>query len=495
MISMSRIAMSFFVAAQLACLVGCGRDEAAAANLGNDATEAGGAETFGALVTGCPADDPAGGRGFLIIDENKAAAAGAWYQQANANAVNGAFKFITRSGSLDIPFQGICATVTALKCVNCGKMNIKVDGVLRATVDLYSPSDVWRADVYSTGTLLNGNHAITVEWTGSKNASSTNTTVTFDALRVDPGGSASPEGGVAKSGALIFKSNFGTGVTLSAPSKFFPTGTGAWRDITGTDSETKFTWPPKLGGLNYTGLQIITKAQITPATIDNFYEAGIRQIPERVWPQRELYQINKDPGIAGDCCDQIPLMWSGGWKSGDVKEIYISYWFKHQADLEEQLKAGGWRVQFEFKTGGYNNTGGGDYRIGTSIVMRDGKPAWITISDNNANGLCNGANDPDCAEFWRKEEKVVPVPIDKWFKYEVYWKRSNGTDGRFWTAVDGNVIVDRFGPNMGALNLPINRVMLNNAYAGGKNPTQSRTTGLEIWGTWPCGVGISCYGK
>ena len=285
--------------------------------------------------------------------------------------------------------------------------------------------------------------------------------------------------------ALIFKSNFGPGVTLAAPSKFFPTGTGAWRDITGTDSETGFTWPPKVAGLNYAGLQIITKAQVTSSTIGNYYDAGIRQIPERVWPQRELYQVLKEPI---KCCNQIPVMWQGGWKSGDAKELYITYWFKHQADLVELLKLGGWRVQFEWKTGGYQNTGGGDYRIGTSIVLRDGKPAWLTIGDNNANAPIT------VQRYWLSENKVVPVPINEWFKYEIYWKRSTTSSGRFWSAVNGKVIVDRFGANMGAFGLPITRVMLNNAY-GGAGPTQSRMTGLEIHSTWPCGVGVSCYGK
>ncbi len=128
------------------------------------------------------------GKDIHSVDENKATVTGAWFQQSNVQAINGGFKFITQAGSLVIPFKGIGATVAALKCVNCGKMNIKVDGVLKATVDLYSPTDVWRADVYTTGILTNANHTVTVEWTGTKNPASTNTTVTFDALRVDRGG-------------------------------------------------------------------------------------------------------------------------------------------------------------------------------------------------------------------------------------------------------------------------------------------------------------------
>ena len=85
------------------------------------------------------------------------------------------------------------------------------------------------------------------------------------------------------------------------------------------------------------------------------------------------------------------------------------------------------------------------------------------------------------------------LPIDKWFKYEVYWHRSSGSDGRFWSAVNGQVIVDRWGPNMGKYNLPITRIMVNNAYTGGYATVQSHSTGLEIWDGFPCGVGRSCY--
>lgn len=293
----------------------------------------------------------------------------------------------------------------------------------------------------------------------------------------------------------LFKSNFGKGVTLAAPSAIFPTGTGAWRYITGTDQETGSTWPPKIGGgINFSALQIITRGQVTSKTIGNYYEAGIRQIPELQTPIRELYQIMKEPGVVGDCCDQIPLILQGGWKSGDIKELYISYWFRHRADLAEQLRTGGWRVQFEFKTGGYNNTSGGDYRIGTTIRYRNGKLVWVTEGDTNANAP---VKDIPIVTKWKADNStdniVVPVPTGQWFKYEIYWKRSAYNDGHFWSAVNGQVIVNRFGPNMGKFSLPITRIMVNNAYSGAKNPVESRTTGFEVWSSWPCGIGKSCY--
>ena len=114
------------------------------------------------------------------------------------------------------------------------------------------------------------------------------------------------------------------------------------------------------------------------------------------------------------------------------------------------MSAGHWRVQFEFKTGG--DGGGnlnGDYRIITNMMK-------------GADGT-------------------------------LYWHRSSGSDGRFWSAVNGQVAVDHHGPNMGVYGLPITRIMITNPYSGGHAPVESHMTGLEIWNGFPCGVGLSRY--
>ena len=135
------------------------------------------------------------------------------------------------------------------------------------------------------------------------------------------------------------------------------------------------------------------------------------------------------------------------------------------------VSAGNWRVQFEFKTGGYENTGGGDYRFITNVMKgSDGKLFWRTSTDNQANGPFDASKK---VVAWSEEDHVTPVPVDNWFKYEVFWHRSNDSDGRFWSAVNGKVIVDHYGPNMDVYNLPITRVMVNNAYSGG-HPRSNR---------------------
>ena len=292
---------------------------------------------------------------------------------------------------------------------------------------------------------------------------------------------------------LLFKSNFGPGVSIAEPTNYFPTGNGAWQYITGTDQETGYTWPISALGAEFSGVQLITREIVDSSTIGNHITNHVRSVTgPKGKPVNELFQNVKLKEPAGQAFAQAPLLIKRPWTKGDVKDLYLTYWFKYPADFASKLTlpnlGGNWRTQFEFKTGGYNNQYGGDYRIITNIIKdSSGKLYWSTVGDNKA-------NQPEApVQYWREANNVVPVPIDKWFKYEVYWHRSSGSDGRFWSAVNGQVIVDRWGPNMGKYNLPITRIMANNAYTGGYATVESHSTGLQIWDGFPCGVGRSCY--
>ncbi len=293
---------------------------------------------------------------------------------------------------------------------------------------------------------------------------------------------------------LLFKSNFGAGVVLNAPTAF--STYAAWQPLTGTDQETGYSWPVEALGSDLSAVQLIAVDPITPSSIRNYISNQIRTVtgPEGT-AVNELFQNVKIKAPVGAGGSQAPLMIKRPSTIGDVGELYITYWFKYSADLLSELdstvSAGDWRIQFEFKTGGYKgNNSEGDYRIAIYVVKgNDGKLFWNTNGDNIANGPLSPV------EYWSIENHEVPVPVDKWFKFEVYWNRSSGNDGRVWAAVDGQQIVDHYGPNMGNYNLPITRIMVNNAYSGGYAPVESHSTGLEIWDGFPCGDGVSCFGS
>ncbi|WP_292992826.1 hypothetical protein [Nitrosomonas sp.] len=295
---------------------------------------------------------------------------------------------------------------------------------------------------------------------------------------------------------LLFKSNFGPGVSLGSLYNFYPTGNGAWQDIIGTDKETGYTWPINALDAIFSGIQLITVDPITPSTIGNYITNQIRPV---TGPKgnvvNELFQNVKIKGAVGQAGSQAALLINRPSSKGDVKDLYITYWFKYPADMVDKLdsavSSGNWRTQFAFKTGGYaGNEDYGDYRININILKGiDGNLYWLTKGDNLANGPFPGVT------YWREENHTVPVPLDKWFKFEVYWHRSSGSDGRFWAAIDGEKLVDYHGSTMGEYNLPITRIMVNDAYSGGYPTVESHSTELEIWDGFPCGIGISCYLK
>lgn len=296
-------------------------------------------------------------------------------------------------------------------------------------------------------------------------------------------------------GKLLFKSNFGPGVTIKAPHDLYANRLGGWQGLTGTDSETGYNWSSPILDSYFNGVQLITVDPVTLTNIGDYITSEIRQAPgpkgDLVY---ELFTNVKIKAPVGEGGSQAPLLINRPWNKGDVTDLYISYWFKFQADLADRLdssvSSGNWRVLFEFKTGGYNNTYAGDYRIQTTVLKgSDNKLYWMSKGDNVANGPWTRV------DYWIDRNFNVPVPLNEWFKFEVFWHRSTGNDGRYWAVLNGQVITDHYGPNMGDLNLPINRIFIENPYSGGSPSIQSEITGIEIWSGFPCGEGVSCYGE
>lgn len=297
---------------------------------------------------------------------------------------------------------------------------------------------------------------------------------------------------LAHTANLLFKSNFGSGVSLAAPNGFYTNG--AWQGLSGTDKETGYSWPIKALGANFSGIQLITSDPIDSSTIGNYITNEIRQV---TGPKgnlvNELFHNVKIKGDLGQAGSQSPLLINRPWTIGDVKDLYITYWFKYESDfpskLTREVPGAGWRQMFAFKTGGHLDiAGAGDYRISVVILKGlDGQLYWQTKGDNVAGAF------PTRVDYWTIDNHTVAIPVDKWSKFEVYWHRSSGSDGRFWAAVNGEVIADYHGSTMGDYNLPITRIFPNNAYSGGYATVESHHTGFEMWDGFPCGDGVSCF--
>lgn len=278
---------------------------------------------------------------------------------------------------------------------------------------------------------------------------------------------------VESEATLLFKSGFEEGVFLE-PAR--ADEGGVWyQNIKGSDVEG-FSFPISLWGSKGVFQVLVDAEHNASVYIQNelITTVGHKGKPSRVISSTIMKadkQWTQDPYILDEAKEQ-----------GD---LYVSYWLKLPKNLLEVLGDGsqddGWCTFFEWKSSG-------DYRIAAYVYMDNGRPFWYVHGDNEANPEI----EVPYQEYWHLENKKVAVPEGEWFHVEFFWHRSIGKDGRFWWAVDGNVVADYHGRNK--IKEPINRIMLFTVYAE-KYPLTQLVDDIEIWDGFPCGEGQSCHNK
>jgi hypothetical protein len=282
---------------------------------------------------------------------------------------------------------------------------------------------------------------------------------------------------------LLFSSGFEGTTALLPPSGFY--GTGAWQNVVGIDSITGFAWPPNIWGGGATHFQLLVDAPVDATTVGNYMFNQTQTVTGHNGSSTQaLYQQISQSG----CCGTGP---QGGSPTqdpfmiqpvGETSDLYIRYWLKHQPNFANLMGVGqvgtgwNWRVVFEWKTAG-------DYRVIASIkrdpYINSGNLYWNIRGDNEANGGL------PYQIFWESNNTQIPVPAGEWIKFEVFWHRSSGNDGRVWMAANGQLLVDHYGPNMGIYNAPINRIMMPNLYSSTSYPIYQWVDDLQIWDSFP----------
>ncbi|HXC57740.1 MAG TPA: carbohydrate-binding protein [Steroidobacteraceae bacterium] len=271
---------------------------------------------------------------------------------------------------------------------------------------------------------------------------------------------------------------------------------GCWQKITGLDSVTGFSLPSTLGGGS--NMFLLDSDPINPATAnlaDYVFSsietvAGHTGATTRAARQQISKNLNGTEPM-GTQGLQNEFMFQ---PKDTINDLYVSYWLKLQPDMVEKMtnlpagagidRGGTWRGIFALKTGTRTATGSaqnnGDYRIEAYVnTYGGGAPYWCILGDNNAG---SGAAP---VTYWKIDNHDIPVPVGQWFKLEIYWHRSSGSDGRVWMGANGKTIADYRGPNMGASNLPINRIMAPMLYSGQRMPAYQWFDDLEIWDGFP----------
>ena len=109
--------------------------------------------------------------------------AGTWSTSTTTSASGGDFLYANGSGaSVTIGFTGTYLGLIAKKSSVYGIAKVTLDDKTPVMVDLYSSSTVYQQKVWNTGTLAAGSHTVKIEWTGTKNASATDTNIGLDGL-------------------------------------------------------------------------------------------------------------------------------------------------------------------------------------------------------------------------------------------------------------------------------------------------------------------------
>ena len=261
---------------------------------------------------------------------------------------------------------------------------------------------------------------------------------------------------------LLFKSGFEEGVSLSPI--YGHSGTAAWQDIRGTDSVSGYSWPIKVWNPTVSAMQLLVN---DPSAVKNTIESTIGHdgTSTRALHTQLLRASGEFP--------QDPYYLSGLRPSG-VGTLYIAYWIRFDPNLLQQMGPNQWQALFEWKTAG-------DYREIVFIYTdANGEPYWHVQEDNNANGGL------PYKQFWAVDNTSVRVPVGEWFSFETFVHRSAGADGRIWTAINGEIVADHRGGNIGVDNAPIDRVMLFQNYGGGAKPIGQWVDDVEIWDKPPC---------
>jgi hypothetical protein len=136
--------------------------------------------------SGCTATDikPPRETGMFDGTSDDIEYSGAWTRAAFPNAMEGTISFSNAaSASAQLTFRGTKITWVYTRAFNRGIGSVKIDGVPRGDVDLYSPKVIWQSKTVF-GDLPPGKHTFELTAAGRKSAAATDTYIDIDALIV-----------------------------------------------------------------------------------------------------------------------------------------------------------------------------------------------------------------------------------------------------------------------------------------------------------------------
>lgn len=159
---------------QITC-TGTRRAAATANYIGVDALEVAGAMTDAAAPT------------LNTYEENAVGPlwSGSWSIYNSSAFSGGAYRRTTSPGAhVTIAFTGTSLRWLSYKGAACGIAQLVVDGGAPIQVDLYSPTSLYKQEIWKVGGLANGPHTVQITCTGTHRAAATGNYIGIDSLEV-----------------------------------------------------------------------------------------------------------------------------------------------------------------------------------------------------------------------------------------------------------------------------------------------------------------------
>ena len=277
------------------------------------------------------------------------------------------------------------------------------------------------------------------------NAITATGTVTLDIIN---------QGSVNPNATLLFSSGFEGNVAMATKDKILENR----QHITGTDSETGFTWPPVLGGSSINALKLIHDG-------GNLHN-DLRTLRNRMGANTKV-MYNEKLANTSDIT-QSPFQLEN-W-SFNPDKFYVRYWMNVNDSFIGKNK---FRVIWETKT--YNYDFGDGFRIVALMNTDDeGNESWEFRGDTKpgVDGL-----------VWYTSNNEIPFPKDKWFLVEFFVDFEKTGEGQAFFKVNGQTIGNvKNVTNANSENIQV--MMLTQIY-GSVDYMYQYIDDIEIWDNVP----------
>lgn len=219
------------------------------------------------------------------------------------------------------------------------------------------------------------------------------------------------------------------------------------RRITGIDDQVNDNWDIMGGWIDRNGFQYLAGQPLT-----NFVNSEIVNMTGRLGTTTKvlrLTSIRDDPNFTSLTRNELSLYSKA--PPNDYRQAYARYWVKLPAATMGRIpvaQPSPWWNFMEWKEGDSGNVsppgdcedqgaepgGTNNYRVNININRNAGQSQfyWRILAEQVQ---------PCRVQEWQYLDTAIAVPIDEWFRVEVFFKK-HATDGRFYFKVNNTVVLD-----------------------------------------------------